>query len=40
VPAKKVYEEERRKRCPAYSGMSARVTFLGQLQPKLAMLVG
>jgi hypothetical protein len=26
--------------CPAYSGISARITFLGQLQLKLAMLVG
>jgi hypothetical protein len=26
--------------CPAYSGISARITFPGQLQPKLAMLVG
>jgi imidazoleglycerol phosphate dehydratase HisB len=34
------YAEVKRKRYPAYLGMSAEVTFLGQFQLELAMCVG
>jgi hypothetical protein len=39
VPVKGAKRKEE-ERYPAYSGMSAEITFLGQLQPKLAMFVG
>ena len=40
VSAGIVLQSKKEERYPAYVGMSARVTFLGQLQLKLAVCVG
>jgi hypothetical protein len=39
VSARIVLQSKKEERYPAYSDMSAKFTFLGQLQPKLAMLI-
>jgi hypothetical protein len=40
VSARKMLRNKKEEKHPAYSGMSAEFTFLGQLQAKLAVFVG
>jgi hypothetical protein len=40
VSAREILRSKKEERHPAYGGMSAGFTFLGQIQAKFAVLVG